>query len=71
MDSITNSQAPVSAQIYALKKSQEVEAQSMSKILDSATIDSKNIQNSQAQNTQMQHSTAQKTGLGQSLDLKV
>ena len=43
----------------------------MSKIFDSATIDSKNVQASQANDMQMQHSTAQKTGLGQSLDLKV
>ena len=71
MNSITNSQAPVPVQISALKKSEEVAAQSMSKIFDSATIDSKNIQASQAHDMQMQHSTAQKTGLGQSLDLKV
>ncbi|MDD2356959.1 MAG: hypothetical protein PHX13_03490 [Thiovulaceae bacterium] len=69
MDSVTNSQAPVAAQVYAMKKSREVDAQSMAKILDSATTQSKNIQDAQAQ--QMQQSTAQKTGLGQSLDLKV
>jgi len=38
--------------------------------LDSATTQSKNIQDSQARDMQMQQSTAQKTGLGQSLDLK-
>ncbi len=71
MDSVTNSQAPVGAQMYAMKKSREVDEQSMAKILDSATTQSKNIQDSQARDMQMQQSTAQKTGLGQSLDLKV
>jgi|GEM_PF-1336516 hypothetical protein len=70
MDSVTNSQAPVGAQMYAMKKSREVDEQSMAKILDSATTQSKNIQDSQARDMQMQQSTAQKTGLGQSLDLK-
>ena len=69
MDSITNSQAPTPAPINALKKSEEVVARSMSKLLDSAAAQSKNIQDLQARD--MQHSTAQKTGLGQSLDLKV
>lgn len=68
MDSVSQSNAPVAAQMYAMKKSREVDEQSMSKILDSAAIQSKNIQDSQAQ--QMQQSTAQKTGLGQSLDLR-
>ncbi len=71
MDSVTNSQAPVGAQMYAMKKSREVDEQSMAKILDSATTQSKNIQDSQARDMQTQQSTAQKTGLGQSLDLKV
>lgn len=70
MDSVTNSQAPVGAQMYAMKKSREVDEQSMAKILDSATTQSKNIQDSQARDMQTQQSTAQKTGLGQSLDLK-
>ncbi len=70
MNSVTNSQAPVAAQMYAMKKSQEVDEQSMSKILDSASIQNKNIQDSQARDQQMQQSSAQKTGLGQSLDLK-
>ncbi len=70
MDSVTNSQAPVGAQMYAMKKSREVDEQSMAKILDSATTQSKNIRDSQARDMQMQQSTAQKTGLGQSLDLK-
>ncbi len=70
MDSVTNSHAPVAAQMYAMKKSREVDEQSMSKILDSAATQSKNIQDSQARDQQMQQSTAQKTGLGQSLDLK-
>jgi hypothetical protein len=69
MDSVNNSQAPIQAQMYAMKKSQEVDAQSMAKLLDSATTQSQNLQNAQNEQ-QMQQSTAQKTGLGQSLDLK-
>jgi len=65
MDSVSNSQAPIAAQMYAMKKSQEVDAQSMAKLLDSAAVQSQNMQDAQ----QMQQSTAQKTGLGQSLDL--
>lgn len=70
MDSVNNSQAPEQAQIYAMKKAQEVDAQSMAKLLDSATTQSQNLQNTQDEK-QMQASTSQKTGLGQSLDLKV
>ena len=70
MDSVTNSQAPAATQMYAMKKSLDVQEQSVSKILDSAAAQTKNIQDSQVRDQQMQHSTAQKTGLGQSLDLK-
>lgn len=66
MDSITNSNAPMAAQIYAMKKSQEVQAQSVLKVLDSAAAQNSSIESSQ----QMQQSTAQKTGLGMSLDLR-
>lgn len=58
MDLVTNSQAPATAQMYAMKKSREVDEQSMAKILESATLQSQNLQ-----------AAAQKTGLGQSLDL--
>jgi hypothetical protein len=66
MDSITDSNAPIAAQMYAMKKSQEVAEQSVMKVLDSAAAQNSNIENSQ----QMQQSTAQKTGLGMSLDLR-
>ncbi len=68
MDSISNSQAPIAAQMYAMKKSREVDEQSMAKLLDSASLQNQKIQNTQDQQ-QMQQATAQKTGLGQSLDL--
>ena len=67
MDSITSSNAPASAQIYAMKKSREVTEQSVATLLNSASEQNKSIENSQ----QAQQSTAQKTGLGQSLDLRV
>ena len=71
MDSVTNSNSPVAAQLYAMNKSREVDEQAMSKILDSATVQNNNIQDAQIRDQEMQQSTAQKTGLGQSLDLKV
>ena len=64
MDAITSSNAPVEAQIYAMKKSQEVDARAVMDVLDSAAV-----QNSNIQDARLQESTAQKTGLGQSLDL--
>ncbi len=69
MDSVSNSQSPIEAQMYAMKKTREVDEQSMAKLLDSATTQSQNLQNAQ-EKEQMQQATAQKTGLGQSLDLK-
>ena len=69
MDSVSNSQSPIEAHMYAMNKTREVDEQSMAKLLDSATTQSQNLQNAQ-EKEQMQQATAQKTGLGQSLDLK-
>jgi len=50
----------------ALKKSTQVQEQSVAKILDGAQQQSKQVEAIAQQNTQQ---TAQKTGMGQSLDL--
>ena len=61
---VSNSVAPASAQIYVMKKSQDIAKRDILGVLDSATT-----QSSAAQTKNFQESTAQKTGLGQSLDL--
>ena len=64
MDAVTNSNAPMAAQIYAMKKSQDVEEKAVMDLLNSSAV-----QNTNVQDMELQESTAQKTGLGQSLDL--
>lgn len=64
MDGVTNSNAPMAAQIYAMKKSQDIDERAVTDVLNSAAA-----QNATIQDTELRESTAYKTGLGQSLDL--
>ncbi|WP_345991191.1 hypothetical protein [Sulfurimonas sp. HSL-1716] len=64
MDAVTSSNAPVAAQIYAMKKSQDVDERAVMDVLNSASV-----QNNNLKDAKLQDSVAQKTGLGQSLDL--
>ncbi|MBU0633014.1 hypothetical protein KKA17_10255 [bacterium] len=64
MDAIASSGAPVSTQMYVMKKSEEIDSKAVSSLLNTASV-----QKSSMQDAKLQESTAQKTGLGQSLDL--
>ena len=63
MTGVTGSSAPIQAQIYAMKKGQDVKEQGVMSALNSAAVHQTDVKST------TQASTVHKTGLGQSLDL--